>query len=212
MKIIKFALRVLGYLVVSLIVGYCLFMMNAKFVLHEQLPMLAGYGNAVVLSGSMSPTIEVNDLLIIQKCESYSPDDIITFVDEQNCLVTHRLIALDGETAYTQGDANNVGDPPFNVSRIKGKVVMIMPGVGNVVEIVQNPFVAAIAIGAAMLMMHISYSKETEKKDEKLDAIRAQIEELKAQQSAEAGEKTDDSSVEEKNDNKPEEVSDENTG
>lgn len=191
MKIVKFILRVIGYLFVSLMVGYCLFIMNAKFVLHEQLPMLGGYGNAIVLSGSMSPAIEVNDLLLICKCEDYEVGDIVTYVDEQNMLVTHRLIGKDGETAYTQGDANNVADPPFNMSRIKGKVIKIIPGVGRIVEIIQNPIVVVMVVVAAGFLMHLSYSKETEKKDEKLDAIRAEIEALKAQQE-ETPEKADE--------------------
>lgn len=193
MKIVKFTLRIIGYLIVSMMVGYCLFVMNAKFVLHEQLPMLGGYGNAIVLSGSMSPAIEVNDLLIIQKCEEYEVGDIVTYVDSDNVLVTHRLIGKDGETAYTQGDANNVADPPFNISRIKGKVVKIIPGVGRIVEIIQNPIVVVMVVVAAGFMMHMSYNKETEKKDEKLDAIRAEIEALKAQQTADTQEakKTD---------------------
>ena len=182
MKTVKTIARIFLYFIVSVMIGYCIFVLNAKFVLHEQLPMLAGYGHAVVLSGSMEPEIHVDDLLFIQKCESYEVGDVVTYVDKTNDLVTHRLIEIDEVTAVTKGDANNIADAPFRVERIKGKVVGIVPAFGKVVTIVQNPMVVAVAIVLVLFINHVSYSAEKERKDEKLDELRAQIEALKAEQ------------------------------
>ena len=56
-KILKYTAKLFGFLIASIMIGYCVFMMNSRLLLHEQLPMIAGYGNAVVLSGSMEPEI-----------------------------------------------------------------------------------------------------------------------------------------------------------
>ena len=113
LKILKITGRMLCFVLVSLLIGVSLFFANAKMVLHKQLPTIGGYGQAVVLSGSMSPAIEVNDLLIIKKCDTYKKGDIITFVDYTNDLVTHRIVAISEEEVLTKGDANNITDKPF---------------------------------------------------------------------------------------------------
>lgn len=187
-KVIAIIGRGVGFLLMSLLIGYNVFLLNAKFVLHQQLPMLGGYGYAIVLSGSMSPTFEVDDMVVIRQEESYNPDDIVTFVDSSNDLVTHRLISIDTEkgTAVTKGDANNVCDPELKTERIKGRVVSIIPKVGVFVSIITNPFFAVSVIVIAFFLMERSYGKEKTKKQSDIDKIKAEIEMLKA--SAEDGE------------------------
>lgn len=178
-KILKTVVRMLGFLFVSVLIGYCIFLVNAKFVLHEQLPMICGYGNAVVLSGSMEPNISVNDLLIIKKCDDYKVGDIITFVDTHNDLVTHRIIKVNGSEITAQGDANNVSDPIFNIERIKGKVVAVLPQIGYVITFIQNPFCVVCIIIFTFILMEHSYSKEKKNKDTNIESIKAQIDVLK---------------------------------
>lgn len=178
-KIFKTVFRIFGFLIVSLLVGYCIFLINAQFVLHEQLPMIGGYGNAVVLSGSMEPNISVNDLLIIKECDSYEADDIVTFVDSYNDLVTHRIVKIDGSQVTTQGDANNVADPSFDASRIKGKVIAVLPGVGYIVNFIRNPFCVVCIVILALILMERSYAKERKKKDKNIETVKAEIEALR---------------------------------
>ena len=180
-KALKFVLKIPGFLLLSILIGYNVFLLNAKFVLHEQLPMLNGYGHAIVLSGSMQPTFDVNDLLIIQKCDKYEVDDIVTFVDKNNDLVTHRIISIDSknETFITRGDANNIHDPELKTDRIKGKVICIIPKFGNVISFLQNPFCVLTVVTIAFILLERSYSKEKEKKQSDIDKIKAEIELLK---------------------------------
>lgn len=178
-NILKITGRIFGFFIISLLIGYSIFLVNAKFVLHEQLPMLGGYGQAVVLSGSMEPAISVNDLLIIQKCDKFETGDIITFVDSSNDLVTHRIIEINGDEITTKGDANNVCDKPFNIERVKGKVIAIIPKIGYIITFIQNPFFVVCIIIITFILMERSYSKEKKKKDLSIEQIKAEIEALK---------------------------------
>ena len=77
---------------------------------------LAGYGAFVVTSGSMSPSIAVGALTVVQSVrpETIGVGDVITYALPDR-IVTHRVQAVsaeDGRIAFvTRGDANDVADP-----------------------------------------------------------------------------------------------------
>ena len=178
-KTLKFAGRMLCFVLVSLLIGVSLVFANARMVLHKQLPMIGGYGQAVVLSGSMSPEIEVNDLLIIKKCDKYKIGDIITFVDSSNDLVTHRIVYISEEEVITQGDANNIADQPFEPERIQGKVVHIIPKIGRLTEMLQNPVIVIMIVVIFIMSLRASHNKARDEKNERLGDLKAEIEKLK---------------------------------
>lgn len=180
-KVLKIIARIVCFLLLSILIGYNVVLLNAKFVLHEQLPMINGCGHVIVLSGSMQPAFDVNDLLIVQHCDSYEPGDIITFVDKSNVLVTHRLIRIDEEngTFISKGDANNIQDPEMQTERIKGKVIHIIPKAGAVIAFLQNPFCVAIILVTTLILMELSYSRSKKRKNQDIDKLREEIERLK---------------------------------
>lgn len=102
------------------------------------LPTVFGWGNAVVLSGSMEPELPVGALIWIHKHDVYSPGDVVTF-EENGTLVTHRLVSVDEDTAITKGDANNTEDAPIDVRQICGKVSAVWPGVGRALLFLKSP-------------------------------------------------------------------------
>lgn len=102
------------------------------------LPTVFGWGNAVVLSGSMEPELPVGSLLWIHKQNIYAPGDVVTY-EENGVLVTHRLVSVDGDTAVTKGDANNTEDSPIDVRQIRGKVSAVWPGVGRALLFFKSP-------------------------------------------------------------------------
>ncbi len=179
-KFFKIFIKILWFLFVSVLIGYSVFLLNAKFILHEKLPMIGGVGHAVVLSGSMEPVISVNDLLIIKSQDSYEIDDIITYVDNENMLVTHRIIELNGTTVKVKGDANNAADPEFNYERIKGKVIAIIPKLGYVVVFFQNPLCVICVVVLAFILLERSYAKKEQDATNNLDSIKAEIEKIKS--------------------------------
>lgn len=85
----------------------------------------------VVASGSMAPTLPVGARIFLQDASDIQKGDIITFLDNDDEVVTHRIIELrpDG-SIITKGDANltaDVYDPPLTSSDVLGKVVYMSP-------------------------------------------------------------------------------------
>lgn len=107
----------------------------------EKYPKFLGFSSAVIISGSMSDTIEVNDLVICLAQTDYEVGDIVTYVSESGSLITHRIVSESDAGFITQGDANNTPDrTPVCRSDITGKVVCIIPGVGSLIEFLRTPF------------------------------------------------------------------------
>ena len=78
----------------------------------------------IVETGSMEPTIKSGELLIIKEQKEYSPNDIVTFWDEDKFIVTHRIIELKDGLILTKGDGNDLYDNKVAISNIEGKVVL----------------------------------------------------------------------------------------
>lgn len=86
-----------------------------------------------VVSGSMSPSIDVGSAIVIKKEENYYVNDIISYRN-QNKIITHRVI-YSGKYYLTKGDANNIIDAiQIDKSQILGKVAFNIPWVGYIQE------------------------------------------------------------------------------
>lgn len=89
----------------------------------------------VPYSGSMSPTLEVGDIAIIQEvsASSISSGDIIEYLTPQGPVV-HRVVEVrtEGRELYfiTKGDANDAYDAPVLSTQLRGKVIAIVPKIG----------------------------------------------------------------------------------
>ena len=95
------------------------------------------YNMYMVQSGSMKPGINTGDMVVIGPVGGpfggeVAPGTIVTYHHGSE-LVTHRIIAVDGQNLRTQGDA--VEDPdPWAVTRcdVRGVYLFRIPGVGYV--------------------------------------------------------------------------------
>lgn len=178
---LKALLRTLFLIAVSLVLGINIYNWNAKSLTGNVLPMPFGYGGAVVLSGSMEPTIMTDELIIVKAEDSYAEDDIVVY-QSGRVLVVHRIMEIDGETVTTRGDANNVDDAPVSLDHIKGRVIAHIPHMGALVRALKSPVATIILIAAAVLTVELPYRKEKEKKDEELERIKEEIRRLKEEQ------------------------------
>ena len=147
MMIVKKTLKICRFILIS-VLAVILFLnvvsVVRRVVFKEQMPLIFGFGNAVIVSGSMEPTILVGDVIVIRKQNDYDVDDIVMF--KANSYITHRIVERT-ETGYiTQGDANNARDKEIEGSSVVGKVIKILPKVGNVVLFLQNPLYMAILL------------------------------------------------------------------
>ena len=132
-----------------------------------------GLGLAVVQSGSMEPTFSKGDLLLVREQDAYAVGDIVVYQSE-GILIVHRIVAMDGETVTTQGDANNVADPSFNGAAIKGAVVGHVPDLGLAVEFLKTPLGITLLLACAIVLEELSFRKEKQQadQDEKSQRIR----------------------------------------
>ena len=174
-------LRTIFLIVVSVAVGINVYNWNAKSLTGNVLPMPFGYGAAVVLTGSMEPTIMTDEMIIVKAQENYEVGDVVVYQSGYS-LVVHRIVAMDDQTVMTRGDANNVDDEPMELSRIKGEVIAHIPHVGTVIQVLKSPVATVILIAGVILIVEMSFRKKKEDDDQQLQQIKDEIRRLKEEQ------------------------------
>lgn len=123
-----------------------------------------GYTYFAVASGSMSPTIETNDIIIVKINGTYKKGDIITY-KSKNDFITHRVTNVFEKTINTKGDFNNTEDNTVNKEDVLGKVVLIMPSK----VVIRILGVILLIIVGAILVNFEDIFKKFVVKDKKLD-------------------------------------------
>ncbi|UCG35955.1 MAG: signal peptidase I [Candidatus Bathyarchaeota archaeon] len=146
--------------------------------LRTEYPMLA------VASGSMVPTLNKGDLIVVQGgmtiddivAEPYPTGDIIVFhkpYDPED-LIVHRAVDKqdEGENTYlvTKGDDNNGNDPwRIHDDDLVGKVVWSIPYLGHIPLFVHTPIgitvIAVLIVVLVFVEFVIPLSKEKEKEE-----------------------------------------------
>ena len=181
MKKLKTIGRVLLIVFVSLVLGINVYTWNAQSLMGNALPMPFGHGAAVVLTGSMEPTISTKDLIFVSEQAEYAVDDIVVY-QSGSMLVVHRVVAIDSETVTTKGDANQTADEPVSLSAIKGRVVGTLPGIGALVKLLKTPVATVILVAGAVALMELSYRKDKQQSSDELEKIKEEIRKLKDEQ------------------------------
>ena len=126
----------------------------------------SGYFCAIIGSGSMEPTVAVNDLLLVKGDVSYQVEDIITYVSPHGSLVTHRIKELTDNGYITQGDANNIPDEEIPKQRVLGKVVFVLPGFGGIIDAIISPVGAVLLACIFLLIVLIQRLRNNQIEDE----------------------------------------------
>ena len=114
----------------------------------------SGYFCAIVGSGSMEPTVFVNDLLLVKGETAYQTEDIITYVSSKGGLITHRVKEVLNDGYIAQGDANNIPDEEISGQRVLGRVVFVLPRVGDVIDGILSP-AGIILLGCICLLLEL---------------------------------------------------------
>lgn len=188
-------LRLLVLIAAGLVLGVNVYRWNAETLAGNALPMPFGWGAAVVMSGSMEPTLSVNDLVVIHEADGYEVGDIVVY-QSGGSLVIHRIVDIRDETITARGDANNADDEPIPEIYVKGRLVLAVPGVGRLLRIVKSVPGTVVILAAAVFLLERSWRKEKNRDAEKMDAIKAEIRALQQQlQDAEKGEREDEKGV-----------------
>lgn len=139
---------------------------------NDTIPNIGPYKFMAVLSGSMSPTFNVYDMIVDKKIstESVKKGDVITFRQDDKNIVTHRVIDIeskDGKVLLkTKGDANNVEDDAFvDSSKVEGIYLLRIPYGGLVVSKLRGPigFVIVWILSIYVILSEILFNKGKDK-------------------------------------------------
>lgn len=177
---LKLIARILVIVLMGGILGCQIYLLNAEKLVGDSMPMPFGMGVSVVLSGSMEPRLSIDDLIIVTKQEEYNVGDVVVF-QQHGTLIVHEIIEINDQEVVTKGSANNVADDPIGMDSIKGKVISSVPKIGGIVGFFKSPIGIVLVVGAAILLMEMSFRKDKKKDDDQLDAIKAEIRRLKGE-------------------------------
>lgn len=105
-------------------------------------PRLVGADGAfVVVSGSMSPTLDAGDVAFVRATDGVAVGDVVTF-RVGGSFVTHRVVeVLDGGRAFrTQGDANDAPDAwTVREDQVVGELAFALPLWGHLPALARTP-------------------------------------------------------------------------
>lgn len=138
-----------------------------KFIFKEDSPNIFGFRILQVASGSMSGTLEVNDIIVIKEYKNeddVADGDIITF-KKGSSFITHRIVETSTTTEenmyITRGDANGSEDTePVAYKEIYGKYIFTIPFLGKIIAFMQNPAGMTIVFIIPILLIVIELLKD----------------------------------------------------
>lgn len=118
---------------------------------------LFGYTAFSVVTGSMSPTLEIGDVIIVKIDKNVKKDDIITYYKDDN-FITHRVVEVKGKEIIARGDSNNSSDSPINKDMIVGKVVHTFSKASSFIDILLTPKIfISIVVTLFLFSICVSY-------------------------------------------------------
>lgn len=166
-KIIKIIANVFTCILFAILILIIIGKMQMLFQ-NKKYPNYFGYTLFEVASGSMEPTLYVNDVILVNITkDNIKKNDIIAF-SSNNAIVTHRVIFVDNNVITVKGDANNVIDSPITSDQVIGKVVKIYPKLGVWKRVIAEPkILIAIFITFLLFDFALSYNDKSKKKEEK---------------------------------------------
>ncbi len=129
MTYVKSSLKFLAYGILGILVTLCVYTFVVTDILKKDYVNVFGYTYFVVSTGSMSGTIEVNDIIFVKITDKVEEKDIVSYVNKNGEIITHRVVKKYGDKLICQGDVNNVSDDPIYTKDLIGEVKLIVsPG------------------------------------------------------------------------------------
>ena len=121
-----------------------------------------GIKTAIVLTGSMEPTLNINDFVILRELKGrVNVNDIVSYKrpDGKN-QVLHRVVSVDKNIVITKGDANNKEDDPIDVMQITGVYVRKVKYLGKIITFFTKPLGVSITVTLFLIILLFPTSKK----------------------------------------------------
>ncbi len=163
--IINFLTGLLLVILILVVYGKCVLMFT-----DNKYPNYFGYTLFEVASGSMEPTLQINDVILVKVNEKkLNKDDIIAY-QQDDSVITHRIIMIDNDNLIVKGDANNTVDSPITKGQVIGKVVKVFPKLGIWKRILTEPKILILIFITLLLFdAALSYKGNNKKDNKKLE-------------------------------------------
>jgi len=168
------------FLIVFIVISASASLFFTYSKIQNKMVNIFGYSICYVITGSMLPTLEVGDAILIKRVpeEEIKKDDIITYLSTTGVLagnyITHRVeeINLVENTLVftTKGDANTANDTEFiTYSKIQGVYVRKIFAVKFLISILSKPinfilFIVTPLFGALIIQL-VNFIMELRKKN-----------------------------------------------
>lgn len=126
--------------------------------------MLCGCRIFNISSASMSPSLPVGTLIVTRpvSLEKLEAGDIVTVsYNASGQTLTHRVVSTDPDngTFITKGDANETSDSTMRQDQLVGKVILAIPGAGNLLSFLagwKGRLILASCLIAALVLVVLS--------------------------------------------------------
>ncbi len=157
MKMLKKILSIIGRVICVALVALMVFILVSR--LSGKTPNLFGYKFYIIATDSMTPSLEVGDVIISKNVKDFSKlelDDVITYNCEKGKLagmsITHRIVEINeenGEFSFrTQGTKEGATIDEYAVEeyQIDGVMITKVPLIGKLITFITKPMVFFILI------------------------------------------------------------------
>lgn len=167
-KIFQIFIDVLVF-IVTLLILFSLYKLIQIKILNKPYANIFGYSVFEIATGSMEPVLKIKDLIVVKISDEVNKNDIITYVEDDN-LITHRVIAVNGDEIITKGDANNSKDVQVKRENIVGRMVLVIPKGGIIREVFITPkIIISLVITLILINLCLSYDKSRDLKNVRND-------------------------------------------
>ena len=137
-------------------------------MLENSVISLFGYSFFQVETGSMSGTMEIDDIIIVKLGNTdIQPQDIVTYL-EKDYFISHRVVKVENDIITTKGDSNNSPDAPIQRAQVIGEVEYIIKDVKVWKKVFTDKNVL-IPVGTTLLLfiVLVTYKEKAGEKNER---------------------------------------------
>lgn len=159
-KTIKLTVDIITNVLIVILIMLLMYVGYTRLILKDPASLTKTTSFYKVKTGSMKPTLNIGDYILVEKQDKYEVGDIITYKDN-NSYTTHRIAKINNEEIITKGDANNIEDENITLlCNVKGKYIKKINKFGKIYEKIINKetiiitmlFVIILKIGVKLLI------------------------------------------------------------
>ena len=154
----KKVLNICEYVIIAIII-----IVNAALIIKaavnpRKAPDLFGKKAFVIISGSMIPTIQIGDIVVLNDDVNAAIDNIIGFRNKTSTVIVHRVIdekVSDGNVKFqTKGDNNNVADIDWvEKDDIEGIFIFKIPFIGKILMFLYKHLAVVVVVLIVILLI-----------------------------------------------------------